>query len=109
MAGVATGPAYLRRIMTIPAPEAIASEILRQAAARGAEKSICPSEVARALAGGDEAAWRPLMGPVRQAAIALVGAGRLEILRKGKPVPVEAVRGVIRLRLPGGPAEESEA
>lgn len=109
MAGTAPGPAYLRGIMMNPAPEAIASEILRQAAARGADKSICPSEVARALAGGDEAAWRPLMGPVRQAAIALAGTGQLEILRKGKPVPVEAVRGVIRLRLPGAPAEESEA
>ena len=101
MAGAAAGPAYLRRIMTNPAPEAIASEILRQATARGADKSICPSEVARALAGGDETAWRPLMGKVRQAAVALAGAGQLEILRKGKPVPVDAVRGVIRLRLPG--------
>ncbi|WP_380069776.1 DUF3253 domain-containing protein [Dankookia sp. GCM10030260] len=86
--------------MTNPEPDAIASEILRQASARGADKSICPSEVARALAGGNEAAWRPLMGKVRQAAITLVGEGRLEILRKGKPVPVEAVRGVIRLRVP---------
>ena len=59
--------------MTNPAPEAIASEILRQATARGPDKSICPSEVARALAGGDEAAWRPLMGKVRQAAVALAG------------------------------------
>ena len=114
MAGARAGPAYLRLIMTIPAPEPIASEILRQATARGADKSICPSEVARALAGGDETAWRPLMGKVRQAAVALAGAGQLEILRKGKPVPVDAVRGVIRLRLPGetpadDAAEEAEA
>jgi len=84
--------------MTIPEPDAIASEILRQATARGADKSICPSEVARALAGGDEAAWRPLMGKVRQAAIALAEAGAVEILRKGKPVQTTEVRGVIRLR-----------
>ena len=107
MAGAEAGPAYLRRIMTNPAPEAIASEILRQATARGADKSICPSEVARALAGGDEAAWRPLMGQVRQAAVALAGTGKLEILRKGKPVTAEAVRGVIRLRVPGGTAGET--
>lgn len=61
-------------------------------------KSICPSEVARALAGDDPAAWRPLMGPVRAAAAGLAAAGEIDILRKGKPVPPEAMRGVIRLR-----------
>ncbi|MBK1661573.1 DUF3253 domain-containing protein [Paracraurococcus ruber] len=86
--------------MTTPEEGAIAAEILRQTAARGPDKSICPSEVARALAGGDDGPWRPLMGPVRQAAIALARQGRVEILRKGKPVPVEEVRGVIRLRTP---------
>ncbi len=88
--------------MTTPEEDAIASEILRQTAARGPEKSICPSEVARALAGGEEGPWRPLMGRVRQAAITLAREGRVEILRKGKPVPIEEVRGVIRLRQPAG-------
>jgi len=69
--------------------------ILRLTAARGAEKSICPSEVARAL----DANWRPLMTPVRSAAIELARAGRVQILRKGKPVEnLDEVRGVIRLR-----------
>ncbi|TCZ61375.1 DUF3253 domain-containing protein [Roseicella aquatilis] len=93
--------------MTIPEQDAIASEILRQTAARGPERSICPSEVARALAGGDAGPWRPLLGPVRQAAITLARAGQLEILRKGKPVPAEEVRGVIRLRQPGDGAPEA--
>jgi hypothetical protein len=83
--------------------EAIAAAILRQAAGRGAEKSICPSEVARALA-PEEEAWRRLMGPVREAAIALARDGRIEVLRKGKPVdPGQEVRGVIRLRIKGEP------
>jgi hypothetical protein len=83
--------------------EAIAAAILRQAAGRGAEKSICPSEVARALA-PEEEAWRRLMGPVREAAIALARQGRIEVLRKGKPVdPGQEVRGVIRLRIKGEP------
>jgi hypothetical protein len=70
--------------------------ILRLTAARGAGKSICPSEVARALA----ADWRPLMTGVRAAAIELARAGRVQILRKGKPVADLAdVRGVIRLRI----------
>ncbi len=85
--------------MNTPEPAAIAAEILRLTAARGPDKSICPSEVARALAGGAETdPWRPLMGRVRDAARGLAREGRIEILRKGKPVPPEQVRGVIRLR-----------
>ena len=38
------------------------------------------------------------MTPVRQAAIRLVAAGRIDILRKGKPAPPGDVKGVIRLR-----------
>lgn len=77
----------------------IAAEILRQTAARGAAKSICPSEVARALAPG-EAAWRRLMGEVRATALALAREGRIEVLRKGRPVdPAQELRGVIRLRI----------
>lgn len=84
--------------------DAIAAEILRQAAERGADKSLCPSEVARALDPAEER-WRRLMGPVRAAAIRLARQGRIEVLRKGKPVdPAEEVRGVIRLRL--GPKGE---
>lgn len=75
----------------------IAEEILRQVTARGAGKSICPSEVARAL---DPEGWRSLLGPVRQAAVTLAQEGRVAILRKGKPVPPAEMRGVIRLALP---------
>lgn len=92
--------------MTRPVPDsAIAEEILRQTAARGAAKSICPSEVARALAdGGPEGAWRPLMGRVRGAAEQLARTGRIEILRKGKPLPPDQPpRGVIRLRVAADP------
>ncbi|WP_439547775.1 DUF3253 domain-containing protein [Falsiroseomonas sp.] len=78
--------------------EALEAEILRQTSERGAEKSICPSEVARALS-DDEATWRRLMGPIRAAAIRLALAGQVEVLRKGKPVdPTAEIRGVIRLR-----------
>ena len=85
---------------------AIRAEILRQTSTRGPDRSICPSEVARALAGGDDGPWRPLMAPVRRAAAELARAGRIEILRKGKPVPPEAMRGVVRLRAAGARAGE---
>jgi hypothetical protein len=77
----------------------IEAEIIRQTTLRGPDKSICPSEVARALEPAEEA-WRRLMGPVRAAAIRLARAGQVEVLRKGKPVPSDAdIRGVIRLRV----------
>ena len=72
----------------------IEAQILALTEARGPDKSICPSEVARAL----EPEWQPLMTPVRQAAAALAMAGRIEILRKGKPVDPANFKGVIRLR-----------
>lgn len=87
--------------MTDPAvdPAAIAETILRLCAERGPAKSICPSEVARALAGPDERVWRVLMHPVRREAFRLAELGRIEVLRKGTPIPPAEARGVIRLRL----------
>lgn len=78
----------------------LAEVILSLCAARGEEKSICPSEVARALAGNDEKQWRLLMHPIREAALALARKGRIAVLRKGRPVdPAEMPKGVIRLRI----------
>ncbi len=73
----------------------IEAAILRLTEARGPQASVCPSEVARAL----EPEWRRLMASVRGAAIRLAAAGRIEILRKGKPVTSGTVKGVIRLRV----------
>lgn len=74
----------------------IADEILRQAAACKPGGSIGPEDVARAL----ETDWHRILPEVRQEAMALARAGRLDILRKGKPVPPHDVKGVIRLRRP---------
>ncbi|MGF1607640.1 MAG: DUF3253 domain-containing protein [Rhodothalassiaceae bacterium] len=81
--------------------------ILQLVADRGAGKSICPSEAAKAVATD----WRPLMKPVRRIAIDLMREGRITILRKGKPVAsAEEVRGVIRLTTAAdGPLEQSKA
>ncbi|MSP31031.1 MAG: DUF3253 domain-containing protein [Acetobacteraceae bacterium] len=73
----------------------IEDEILRQLAALGPARSASPTDIARALA----PEWHSQLSAVRRAAFRLATAGRIEILRKGKPVPPDAVKGVIRLRL----------
>ncbi len=67
--------------------------------ALGAGKTLCPSDVARAAV-GDDGPWRSLLSTVRREAATLAGEGRIAIYRKGKPVPPDAMKGVIRLGLP---------
>ena len=82
---------------------AIEETLLGLVAERGAGKTICPSEVARALGGPHPDGWGPLMQPVRRVAVRLTKAGRVQILRKGKPVPdPDDFRGIYRLSLPRG-------
>ena len=75
--------------------EAITDALLRIAAERGPEKSLCPTDVARAVSAEN---WRPLLGSVRKVAADLARQGKIEILRKGKPINPDDMRGVIRLR-----------
>jgi hypothetical protein len=77
----------------------IEAAILAAVAERGAGKSICPSEVARAVTPAGED-WRGAMHEVREAARNLARAGRIAILRKGRPVDPNTFKGVIRLSLP---------
>ncbi len=79
---------------------AITEAIEAAVAARGDGKTICPSEVARALAGSNEKDWRRLMKPIRAEAVRLADAGRLDIRRKGKTVDPHDFRGVYRLAAP---------
>jgi hypothetical protein len=87
-----------------PDPSVLKDKILELCRDRGAGKSICPSEVARAMSGdpNDGPVWRPLMRSVRKAAADLQDQGRIAVLRKGKPVDIRTVKGVIRLALPDG-------
>lgn len=79
--------------------EAIARAILDLAAARGPEKTICPSEAARALGGSDEKVWSRLMPQVRRVAVDLMKAGQVEIRRKGRAVDPDDFRGVYRIAI----------
>ena len=74
----------------------IKQKILELVRRRGADKTICPSEVARAL---DERNWRALMKDVRREAAELASKGRIDVLQKGKVVDIARARGAIRLRL----------
>ena len=74
--------------------------ILRLLDQRGAGKSICPSEVARTVAGSEvRSAWEPLMEPTRQAARHLVAEGRLLITQHGREIDGSTAKGPVRLRL----------
>ncbi|MEL6582564.1 MAG: DUF3253 domain-containing protein [Pseudomonadota bacterium] len=75
----------------------VRAEILTQALAR-APKTLCPSEVARALS-SDE--WRDLMPLVRQEAEVLREAGDISVTQKGEAVSATEAKGPIRLALKG--------
>ena len=75
----------------------LSETILSMLGARGAGKTICPSEVARAIAGQDEKQWRLLMKPIRAEAVRLAGEGRLTIRRKGKLVDPANFKGIYRI------------
>lgn len=77
--------------------EQIDIAILQLLSERGREKTICPSEVARTLAGSNEKEWRLLMKPIRARAVALAQAEKIEIRRKGKLADPENFKGVYRL------------
>ena len=70
-------------------------------AARAPGTTICPSEVARALAtarsaGGDQVDWRDMMPTVHAAIDQLVIDGRVRLSWKGQPL--EARAGPYRIR-----------
>ena len=76
--------------------EAMIVQLLQE---RGAGKTICPSEAARAVAGDDtREAWEPLMEPARAAARRLVAQGRVVITQGGTVVDPSTAKGAIRIR-----------
>lgn len=74
----------------------LAGIILQLLQARGAGRTICPSEAARAYAPDD---WRRHMPTVRQAALDLADAGQIVILQRGKVIDGRSAKGPIRLAL----------
>jgi len=77
---------------------AIETAIFRLLSGRAAGATVSPPEVARAIEPGPQ--WHRLMTAVRRVAVELALAGRITILRKGKPVDPGDFKGVYRLGLP---------
>ena len=66
----------------------------------GPGKPVSPQIAAVSVAGKDEKEWRKLMTPLKLAAKRLAVRGEIELLRRSKPVPVEELRGLYKMRLP---------
>ncbi len=77
--------------------EVIRDCLLRLLAERRAEATVCPSDVARALA----ADWRPWMPRVRTVA----AGGQVVISQRGIPVDPDSARGPIRIGRPRAASE----
>lgn len=74
----------------------VTNTILKVAAERGAEKSTCPSEIARMLFPDD---WREHMQMVVELAVELQRQGKVLITQKGVPVDVSKIKGPIRIKI----------
>jgi hypothetical protein len=73
------------------------SAILELATERGPSSSICPSDAARAVGGGD---WRDLMEDAREVARTLAREGEIDVTQKGAVLdPDAAWRGPVRIRI----------
>ncbi|QXV67160.1 DUF3253 domain-containing protein [Mucilaginibacter sp. 21P] len=76
-------------------PSKISQTILKMASQRAPDKTVCPSEIARALFPDD---WRKHMADIRNEAIKLQEAGEVQITQKGKAVDVEHLKGPVRIK-----------
>lgn len=74
----------------------IATTILSTAIHRGAEKSTCPSEIARMLFPDG---WREHMKDVLEVAIDMHNEGSVAITQKGIPVDVKNIKGPVRIKI----------
>ena len=64
---------------------------------RGPDKTLCPSVLARHLAGNNEKEWRLLMKPIRKTAVTMARAGLISLQRKGKPADLDHLKGLYRI------------
>jgi hypothetical protein len=80
----------------LPTDSDLGSAMLSLLAALPEGKSIDPSDVPKRLL-GEAGPWRACLKRTRAIAARLAADGRVAVLRHGKPVAPEELRGVIRL------------
>jgi len=92
-------------------PDPLHAHLTRLLGARAYPKTICPSEVARALSASelqalDASEWRDVMPAIREAVWEMRDRGEVEIMQRGEvvgsEVGLEDVKGPIRVRLVRG-------
>jgi hypothetical protein len=81
-------------------PTVVETAILRMVGERGPDKTICPSDAARSVAGNAVEAWGPLMQPLKRVAMRLATEGRVVLYRKGRVIDPMDVKGIYRIGLP---------
>ncbi len=91
--------------MSDPAANPVRDAILAIAVARGAGKTLCPTDAAKAVSAAD---WRRLLPGVRAEAVRLALEGRVVIYRKGRSVDPETFKGVYRIGLPAPDRKHGE-
>ncbi len=79
-----------------PGDQRIVATIFELLGQRADGATICPSEVARALTGG-QPGWRAAMPAIRRVAAGLAAAGLLRVTARGQTVDALQARGPIRL------------
>lgn len=65
---------------------AVTTRIARLMQQRGPGKTLCPSEIARDLAAGDDGDWRARMAQVHAAVDRLHAEGAIALTWKGQPL-----------------------
>jgi len=86
-----------------PVAEAILQTLAASEKPAVSAETVCQAiQKSRARPGDGPQAWRKYMRAVKQQALHLARNGRIEIVRKGKPVDPDDFKGVWRMRLPGG-------
>ncbi|WP_375544439.1 DUF3253 domain-containing protein [Corynebacterium sanguinis] len=90
-----SGVGDLQGPVLVVSAEHLREGIVDKLAARAAESSLCPSEVARNL--GDDS-WRDVMPAVREAAAQLALRGVVVATQGDTVVQADAAKGPIRIR-----------
>jgi hypothetical protein len=82
--------------------EALEETLLRMLTELAPGESLNPNDVAKTshLDKDRPDAWRRNLHRIKAISVGLARQGRIEILRKGKPVSPDNLKGIYRLRLP---------